>query len=768
MDPIYLDYNATTPVDPAVLSAMMPYFSMYYGNPSSSHSFGVSARAAIENAREQVARMIGSNPDEVIFTSGGTESNNLAIQGAAYACRNRGNHLIISAVEHPAVAEVAAYLQQNGFDVSVVPVDSTGRVNPFDIESLIRPSTTLISVMHANNEVGTIQPVREIAEIAHRYQIIVHTDAAQSIGKIPVDITELGVDLLTIAGHKLYAPKGIGALYIKRGVVLEKFVHGADHEYNLRPGTENVPLIVALGKACELVTENISGYFSSLKETREILANGLLELLPDLRINGHPDFCLPNTLSVSFKGTGAKAIMPHLPEVALSAGAACHSATGVSGTLDAMNLPPEYSFGAIRISSGRYTTTEEAGRAVEMIAAAVEKAQYLKGSASHTLLSPTKPLIDAAGSVTEIRRPVFKDTAKTETNKLQTSITETRITQFDAGLGCGCKMKPGDLEYILKNLPTNLTGNVLVATETRDDAAVWKINDNETIVQTVDFFTPMIDDPWQFGAIAAANALSDIYAMGAKPIFALNLVAFPTDRLPLDILKEIIRGASDKALEAGIPVLGGHSVEDTGIKFGMVVTGKASPREIITNAGARTGDLLILTKPLGTGILTKALYKEMITPDDEAIVRCIRAMMTLNRYAAMIMHDHPVNACTDITGFGLSGHLHEMLQASATNADLWYGKIPLFPGVEKFARMGVIPGSTSSNQSYSASWMEDTVLKPYQVAIICDSQTSGGLLISIPESDAEPLVQDLKNNGINAEIIGRVTGKGDGKINCKY
>ena len=249
---IYLDYNATTPVDRDVVQAMQPYLEKYFGNPSSSHSFGTDAKVAVENARKQVADLINCRPDEIIFTSGGTESNNLAIKGFVYANEHKGKHIITSAIEHPSVLEVCRYLESKGFLVTCLPVDGSGRINPGDVEAAVTPGTILISVMHANNEIGTIQPVSEIAEIAHSHNIAFHTDAAQSAGKYAVEVRKMGVDLLTIAGHKLYAPKGVGALYIRDGIILEKLIHGADHEQNKRAGTENVPEITGLGKACEI------------------------------------------------------------------------------------------------------------------------------------------------------------------------------------------------------------------------------------------------------------------------------------------------------------------------------------------------------------------------------------------------------------------------------------------------------------------------------------------------------------------------------------
>ncbi|RMF57728.1 MAG: cysteine desulfurase, partial [Calditrichaeota bacterium] len=260
MEPIYLDYNATTPIDPRVAEAMRPFIEQHFGNPSSSHIFGVTTKKAVEKARRQIAEMLGCELAEVIFTSGGSESNNTAIKGVAAAYRSKGNHLITSSVEHPAVTEVCRYLESRGYKVTYLPVDEWGRVDPAAVEEAITPETILITIMHANNEVGTIQPIREIADIAHQHGVLMHSDCAQSVGKIPVTIQELGVDLLSIAGHKIYAPKGVGALYVRTGVKLEKLIHGADHEMNWRAGTENVIQNVALGEACELVHRNLARY----------------------------------------------------------------------------------------------------------------------------------------------------------------------------------------------------------------------------------------------------------------------------------------------------------------------------------------------------------------------------------------------------------------------------------------------------------------------------------------------------------------------------
>ena len=360
MKPIYLDYNATTPIDPEVAEAMGPYLLERFGNPSSSHWYGLQTKEAVEIARQQVANLLNCSPDEVVFTSGGSESNNYAIKGVAFANRGKGNHLITSSIEHPAVIEVCKYLEEKDFQVTYLPVDQFGQVDPRAVEKAITSSTVLISIMHANNEVGTIQPIAEIATIARDHGIVFHTDAAQSAGKIPTTINHLGVDLLSIAGHKLYGPKGIGALYIRRGIQLEKLVHGAGHEQGRRAGTENVLEIVGLGKACEIAERDLRKNMDHMQKMRDLLYQELKKEWPELRLNGHPERRLPNTLSVSFKNIEANKLLTEIHEVAASAGAACHSGSvKVSPVLRAMQVELEYAMGTVRFSTGKMTTAEE-------------------------------------------------------------------------------------------------------------------------------------------------------------------------------------------------------------------------------------------------------------------------------------------------------------------------------------------------------------------------------------------------------------------------
>ena len=360
MKPIYLDYNATTPIDPEVAEAMRPYLFEHFGNPSSSHWYGIQTKKAVDEARRQGADLLHCNPEEVVFTSGGSESNNYAIKGTAFANREKGNHIITSAIEHPAVLKVCKYLAEKGFQITYLPVDEFCLVNPRELQKSITPQTILITIMHANNEVGTIQPIAEIAKIAKEHGIVFHTDAAQSVGKIPTRVDELEVDLLTIAGHKLYAPKGIGALYVRGGIRLEKLIHGADHEQDLRAGTENVLEIVGLGQACEIAKRDLEKNTRHMQKMRDLLYAGLRQQGGEIRLNGHPEKRLPNTLSVCFKSIEANTLLAEIESVAASAGAACHSdSVRISSVLEAMQVDLEYAMGTVRFSTGKMTTEEE-------------------------------------------------------------------------------------------------------------------------------------------------------------------------------------------------------------------------------------------------------------------------------------------------------------------------------------------------------------------------------------------------------------------------
>jgi cysteine desulfurase len=365
---IYLDYNATTPIDPRVAEAMRPFLSGGFGNPSSTHAEGRKAKSALEEARRGVARCLGCSPSEVVFTSGGSESNNLAIRGLVEA--RGGGHVITSAVEHPAVLEVVLALEiDRRITLTIVGVDRFGRVDPEAVVAALRDDTVLVTLMLANNEVGTLQQVREVAALCRERGVATHTDAAQAIGKVPASVTDIGVDLLSVAGHKLYAPKGVGALYVRDGVEILPQIRGAGHELGRRAGTENVLLAVGLGIACELAQDEVTEEQVRLADLRGRLAAGLRAGCGDLVEHGHPDDRLPNTLSVALPGSNANGLVESLAEeLAVSAGSACHSgATMISYVLQAMGVEPEFARSTIRLSVGRFTTEEEIDRAITLI-----------------------------------------------------------------------------------------------------------------------------------------------------------------------------------------------------------------------------------------------------------------------------------------------------------------------------------------------------------------------------------------------------------------
>jgi cysteine desulfurase len=358
---IYLDFNASTPVAPEVAAAMSPFLREAYGNPSSLHWAGLPARDCVERARSQVAALLCCDATEIVFTSGGTESNNQAIKGLFFARRAMGApfHIITSRIEHPAVLEPCLFLETLGAEVTRVSVDRHGLVDPSDVRRAIRPYTTLVSIMHANNEVGTIQPILEIANIARDHGIICHTDAAQTVGKIPVDVGSLGVDLLSVAGHKFYGPKGVGALFIREGIELEPLLHGAGHEAGRRAGTENILEIVGLGAACESAQSWVDE--TGIKDLRDDFWRALRGEFGDrIVLNGHPEKRLPNTLNVSFRGLHGNEILGRIPHVAASTGSACHSGnTHISPVLQAMDVSTDVGHGAVRFSLGRGTSRAE-------------------------------------------------------------------------------------------------------------------------------------------------------------------------------------------------------------------------------------------------------------------------------------------------------------------------------------------------------------------------------------------------------------------------
>jgi len=371
---IYLDFNATTPIAKEVAEAMMPYILKNFGNPSSAHPMGRSAKEALEKARDQISRMLGCDSNEIIFTSGGTESNNMVLKSVAWSLRKKGGHIITTQIEHPAIINTTHFLMEGGFDVTFLPVDSYGSLNPEEVNKALRKDTILITVMHANNETGTIQPLNEIGSIAREHGVLFHTDAAQSVGKIETKVHDLGVDFLTIAGHKIYAPKGVGALYIRNGVKIEPFMHGGGQEMGLRSGTENVILNVGLGKACELIMNNLHADMPRLKRLRDSLYDQIKAEIPEVVLNGHPEHRLPNTLYLSFPGMIGDEILKEIPEICASTGSACHDQSiQLSHVLEAMGIKKEVGMGSIRLSLGRPTAEAEVSHAAQLLIKAVKE-----------------------------------------------------------------------------------------------------------------------------------------------------------------------------------------------------------------------------------------------------------------------------------------------------------------------------------------------------------------------------------------------------------
>jgi len=376
MKRLYLDYAATTPAHPEVVGAMLSYFTDAFGNPSSIYSYGQEAKGAIEEARVKVASLISARGEEIAFTSGGTEADNFAIKGVAFANENRGNHIITSSIEHHAVIETCKFLEKRGFSITCLPVDEYGLVNPNDVEKAITDKTILISVMHANNEVGTIEPITEIGRIAKEVGIYFHTDAVQTVGHIPVDVNELGIDLLSMSAHKFYGPKGVGALYIRKGTKLIPFMHGGEQERRRRASTENVPAIVGFGKAAELARQEMGEEAERLTCLRDRLINGLLERIDHIRLNGHPVMRLPNNINISVDFVEGESILLNLDleGICASTGSACSSSSlEPSHVLLAMGLSPEQAHGSLRFSLGKWTAEEEIGRVLEVLPPIVAK-----------------------------------------------------------------------------------------------------------------------------------------------------------------------------------------------------------------------------------------------------------------------------------------------------------------------------------------------------------------------------------------------------------
>jgi len=376
VDRIYLDNAATTPVDKRVLEAMLPYYSDVFGNPSSLHSHGQEAKKAIEEAREKVAKALGADSEEIYFTSGGSESDNWALKGVAYALKEKGNHIITTEIEHHAVLHTCRYLEKEGFKVTYLPVDEYGLVKPEDLKKAITDKTILVSIMFANNEIGTIEPIEELVKIAHEKNVYFHTDAVQAVGNVPIDVKKLDVDLLSLSAHKIYGPKGVGALYIKKGVKIHSLIQGGTQEKNRRAGTENVPGIVGLGEAIELITKNLDSHINKLTFLRDKLINGILEKIPYVRLNGHPTKRLPGNVNLSFEFIDGESLILNLDMAGIcaSSGSACTSGSlEPSHVLLAIGLSKELARGSLRLTIGKDNTEEDIDKVLEALPQIVKR-----------------------------------------------------------------------------------------------------------------------------------------------------------------------------------------------------------------------------------------------------------------------------------------------------------------------------------------------------------------------------------------------------------
>lgn len=383
MHRIYLDHNATTPVDPRVVEAMLPYFTTQFGNPSSVHRLGQEAYSALDTARSQLSRLFHCSTGEIIFTGGGTESNNIVLQGIPYAWYEKGTHIITSQIEHTSILSTCEVLENIGCVVTYLPVDETGLVNPDDLKKAITPQTILISIMFANNEIGTLQPIAEIGKIAKEHGILFHTDAIQAAGKIPLDVNKLNLDLVSISAHKFYGPKGTGALYIRQGTKISPLLYGGHQEQKIKPGTENVPNIVGMGKAIELVLESLPENSTHIRELRDKFFELLSISIDDIRLNGHPTQRLDNTLNIGFKGLDAATLLLNLDMegIACSTGSACsEGSTEISHVLKAIQTPLSYAQGSLRFSLGKDNTKEEIETAVSKITQIVQRLTSTKSA----------------------------------------------------------------------------------------------------------------------------------------------------------------------------------------------------------------------------------------------------------------------------------------------------------------------------------------------------------------------------------------------------
>ena len=714
---LYFDFNATTPVAAEVREAMMPYLGERFGNPSSDSRLGRAAREAVEAARAEVAALIGARPDEIVFTGGGTEASNLAIRGAGLA---DGAAVVTSAIEHPATEACCALLERAGRSVRRVAPRADGVLDPDDLARAIDGATGLVTLIHAQNEIGTLQPVAAAAALARAAGALVHADAAQSLGKVPVDVTALGVDLLSIAGHKLYAPKGVGALFVRRGVSLRPVIVGAGQERGLRPGTENVPCIVGLGVACRLARETLAETGPRLARLTAWLLARLRAEVPGLVLVGEGAERLPNTLNLLFPGR-------------VGAGADRRDRAG--RRLDRLGLPRRQRGAVVGAAGARHRPGGGARRG-----AAVARPRHDRRRGRGGCGRPRRRLAPA-------RR---RDNHSTRSLRMTvTAIADpvVRLTELAHGGGCGCKLAPSVLQALLAEQPqAGPFAQLLVGTETGDDAAVWQVDENTCVIATTDFFMPMVDDPRDFGRIAATNAISDVYAMGGRPIMALAVLGMPLGKLPVETVRAILAGGAEICAEAGIPVAGGHSIDAPEPIYGLAVIGLCRPEEVRRNRGARPGDALILTKGIGVGIYSAAIKRQAL--DAAGYAEFVASTTRLNRVGTRLGQLDHVHAVTDVTGFGLLGHALEMARGSGATLAIEAAEVPLLAQAEALARAGFVTGASGRNwASYGVEASLPAEMPDWQRQILTDPQTSGGLLVACHPAEADGLVAAIRAEG---------------------
>ncbi len=699
MKPIYLDNNASTPLEPGVIDKMKQVLEENFGNPSSHHFYGIESKKLVQEARRKVAAMLHADSEEIIFTSGGSESNNMAIKGLL---TDPSKAVLTTTIEHPSVSNVCEQLPN---EVIKISVDDKCRIKMDDLTQKLSRRIGLITIMLANNETGTIQNIKSVVQQAKKFKIPVHTDAAQAAGKIPIDVEDLGVDLLTIAGHKMNGPKGIGALYVRKGTEIKPLIDGADHEKGLRAGTENVLEIAGLGEAAKIFAENTIEILTRQQQYRDRFFEALRNDIPNIEINGDLDKRLPNTVNIYFPKIDSSQLLAALPEIAASAGAACHAdAITPSAVLKAMGLSDKRAQSSVRFSVGRFTTNGEIDFAVKKIVTVVNQ---LRKKTQHS------------------RDP----------EKLKLS----------NNLGCSCKVSPEKLSALLEK----------VSNRGFEDASIQPLGNGQLLLTSVDFFSPMVTDPFDFGRIAAANALSDIYAMGGRPISADNILVFPAKEKNNKAIQSILRGAAQTAKVAGIEITGGHSLSGDDLIFGLSVNGLADSGTLLRNSGAKAGDWILLTKPLGSGILCEAAKKSLI--NRKTFDTLIDTMVELNKNAAEIIINYQVTACTDITGFGFLGHLTELLRASNKAAVIDHEQIPVLENCRKMVDLGIFPNSFYANRNYYEKWVKwNRKIYDYEKKILHDPQTSGGLLFTVNETDKTVLLREFNRQNLRVSVVGRV------------